>query len=595
MKTRLSKRLAGVLASALCAVMLLGTAASYAAETISSDTSQSGQTYSSTTASENALLVSGGTVTLSNITVTKSGDSSGGDSDNFYGTNSAVLAKGGAKLTISGSKITSTANGANGVFSYGGNGGSNGAAGDGTTVTISDSTITTSGNNAGGIMTTGGGVMNASNLTINTSGNSSAAIRTDRGGGTVSVNGGSYTSTGVGSPAIYSTAEISVTGAALKTTKSEAVVIEGKNSVTLENCTVEGNNSQKNGQSTTYENVKIYQSMSGDAASGTAVFTMNGGSMSCATGSMFHVTNTSAIINLNGAQLTNSSDGSLLAAGADAWGTSGKNGGNVTLNASNQTLNGAITVDSISTLNLKMSSGSIFTGSINSSGQSGSVYAEIPSGCTWKLDADSYVTSLSCDASSIDLNGHTLYVNGQAYTAGSASSGEEVSGGSDSAGGDAGGQQPPQQDGQQPPQQQDGQNPPSQDGQQPPQQNGQNSPSQDGQNPPENAGSTEQNDAPAVSNIAGTVIKKLTKAKKAFTVKWKKVKTVDGYQIQYSTSSDFSGGTKTVTVKKNSTTSKKIKKLKSKKTYYVRIRTYKTVNGTMQLSQWSAAKKIKTR
>ncbi len=146
------------------------------------------ENYASDTADENALLVSAAQeVQLVNPTVTKTGNSDGGDSCSFYGMNVAVLAKDGAEVTIQGGAITSEANGANGVFSYGGNGGQNGAAGDGTTVNISDTSILTTGDNAGGIMTTGGGVTNASNLTIQTFGRSSAAIRTDRGGGTVTV------------------------------------------------------------------------------------------------------------------------------------------------------------------------------------------------------------------------------------------------------------------------------------------------------------------------------------------------------------------------------------------------------------------------
>lgn len=150
---------------------------------------------------ENALLIdTAEAVTLNNPTVTKGGDSDGGDNCSFYGLNAAVLAKGGATVAITGGTVESDADGANGVFSYGGNGGRNGAAGDGTTVNISDTVITTTGNNAGGIMTTGGGITNAANLTVTTGGRSSAAIRTDRGGGTVSVTGGSYTTGGLGSP-----------------------------------------------------------------------------------------------------------------------------------------------------------------------------------------------------------------------------------------------------------------------------------------------------------------------------------------------------------------------------------------------------------
>ena len=122
-------------------------------------------------------------------------------------------------------------------------------------------------------MTTGGGTMNAYNLTINTKGTSSAAIRTDRGGGTVTVNKGTYTTTGKGSPAIYSTANITVKNAKLISKASEGIVVEGKNSVSIYNTTLTDTNNTLNGQSTTYKNIFLYQSMSGDASTGSSKFT----------------------------------------------------------------------------------------------------------------------------------------------------------------------------------------------------------------------------------------------------------------------------------------------------------------------------------
>ena len=99
-----------------------------------------------------------------------------------------------------------------------------------------------------------------------------------------------------------------------------------------------------------------------------------------------------------------------------------------------------------------------------------------------------------------------------------------------------------------------------------------------------------------VINPKGTTVSSLSAASKAFTVKWKKQATqTTGYQIQYATNSKFTSGVKTVTVSKNTTTSKKITKLKAKKTYYVRIRTYKTVSGKKYYSSWSGYKKIKTK
>ena len=398
----------------------------YAAATeIAEATETADESYTSATADESALIIdTDGAVTIAGPTVTKTGDSDGGDSCNFYGLNAAVLVMGGSTATITGGTISSDADGANGVFSYGGNGGRNGAEGDGTTVIISDTAITTIGDGSGGIMTTGGGVTIASNLTIETSGRSSAAIRTDRGGGTVTVDGGSYTTNGLGSPAIYSTADITVSNATLTSNLSEGVCIEGKNSITLNNCDMTASNTQCNGNATFLDTIMIYQSMSGDADSGTSSFTMNGGSLTSLNGHMFHVTNTNAIINLDGVALNNEDEANvLLSVCDDGW----RGAGNIaTLNASNQALNGAILVGDNASLTLNLT-GSTFEGSIsgaieNSRGETvstevGSVSVTLDENSTWTLTADTYITEFNGDPASINLNGYTLYVNGQALTA----------------------------------------------------------------------------------------------------------------------------------------------------------------------------------
>ncbi len=389
---------------------------------ISSADSQSGQTYASSTTDESALLVSTSeAVTIEDPTVTKSGSSDGGDSCNFYGLNAAVLVKGGSTTTITGGTITSDASGANGVFSYGGNGGSNGAAGDGTTVIISDTTITTSGSGSGGIMTTGGGITKAYNLTVTTSGQSSAAIRTDRGGGTVTVDGGTYTSNGLGSPAIYSTADITVGNATLVSNLSEGVCIEGKNSITLTDCNLTATNTKCNGNAKFLDTIMIYQSMSGDADSGTSSFTMTGGRLTSNKGHVFHVTNTNAVINLSKVEIVNNDGDVLLSVCDDGW----SGASNIaTLNASDQTLSGTILVGSDSTFTLNLKDNSTFTGTFsgsitNAAGSTvstsvGTVNVTIESGSTWVLTADTYVSSLTNNGT-LNRNGYTLYVNGTAY------------------------------------------------------------------------------------------------------------------------------------------------------------------------------------
>lgn len=392
---------------------------------ISSADTQSGQAYASTSADESALLIStSDDVSITDPTVTKSGDSDGGDNCNFYGLNAAVLVKDGTTTTITGGTITSDADGANGVFCYGGNGGQNGASGDGTTLYIYDTVITTTRNGSGGIMTTGGAVTYAYNLTVETSGQSSAAIRTDRGGGTVVVDGGSYTSNGLGSPAIYSTADITVSNATLTSNLSEGVCIEGLNSITLNNCDLTANNTKCNGNATFLDTIMIYQSMSGDAASGTSSFTMTGGSLTSKSGHVFHVTNTSAVITLEGVEIVNEdADSILLSVCADGW----SGGSNIaTLKAIAQKLVGAIKVGSDSSLTLELTDGSSFEGSIdgsivNAKGETvstevGTVSVTLDSTSTWTLTGDSYVTEFNGHAANVISNGYTLYVNGVALT-----------------------------------------------------------------------------------------------------------------------------------------------------------------------------------
>ncbi len=365
---------------------------------------------------EHAVMADGETASYQNTLVTKTGEADGDEAD-FYGENAAIFATNGATLDLSEMVIKTDGTHANAVFSYG----------EGTTVNISDSYIQTSGNCSGGLMTTGGGTMNANNLTITTSGNSSAAIRSDRGGGTVNVTGGSYTTSGTGSPVIYSTADITVNNALLTSTASQGVVVEGKNSVTLNNVTLNADNNTKNSdKSDYYQAVMIYQSMSGDAAEGLSSFTMNGGTLTNANGDVFFVNNTATEITLKNAQIVNNGDGVFLRAAAAGWGSEGSNGGQVTLNAENQVISGDMVVDKVSNLNMYLKDGSSFSGAINSSGQAGEVYVEIEDGSTWTLTGDSYITSLTCGTGAINLNGHKLYINGTEYSEGTASSGTAI-------------------------------------------------------------------------------------------------------------------------------------------------------------------------
>jgi len=371
------------------------------AYSLSDGESISGGTYDAENEDESAIGA-GGTVSasVSGAVINKiSGDATSADSSSFEGVNAAVRAYDNATVTLEDCTITAEADNATGVFAY-----------DGGTIIISDSTVNVTGGGAGGIQVAGGGTLYADNLTVTSA--SKAAIRSDRGGGTMVVNGGTYTSTGTGGcPAIYSTADIQVSDATCISENSRAVIIEGKNSVTLENCTLSGND-QSTKEGSIKANVLLYQSASGDAEDGTGVFTMNGGSMKSSSGAMFYCTNTSSVISLSNAELELSDTGEFMIVSAGRWGNDGSNGGNCTLNATDQKIEGTITVDDISSLELNLEK-SEYTGAINSSGQAGNVSVTLADDSTWELTGDSYISEFNGDTGNIVTNGFHVYVDGK--------------------------------------------------------------------------------------------------------------------------------------------------------------------------------------
>lgn len=383
-----------------------GTDNGTAANNADDDAVLSNMSFSSENDDENALRADGVTVSLADCTITKTGSSSNTENGDFYGMNAALLAENGAQVTVTGGEVTTSATNGNGIFSYG----------SGTVVNVSGTKIRTAERNSGGIQTTGGGKMNAEDLDVQTEGNSSAAIRSDRGGGTVNVKGGTYVTNGTGSPAIYSTADISVSDAVLTANNSEGIVVEGKNSVKLTDCTLLGKmQGTYNDNSENIQCIMIYQSMSGDADVGEAYFEANGGEITSLAGDMFYVTNTSCEIKLSGVKF-NMADGVFLRAVGNSssrgWGKSGENGGDVKMILTDQTVEGDIVVDEISSLDLDMS-GSVLTGAINADNSGGNISVFLDENSTWNLTSDSYISSFEGDISNINAGEFHLYVNGE--------------------------------------------------------------------------------------------------------------------------------------------------------------------------------------
>ena len=383
-----------------------------AVEEYKKDTEVEGETIASTGTDENAVhVLDGAKANLKKVTVTRSSeDSKGGDNASFYGVGAAILNTDGTAY-ISDSKITTDASGAAGVFAYG----------DGT-VYVTDTDITTKKDTSGGIHAAGGGTLYAWDLNVETNGQSSAAIRSDRGGGKMVVDGGSYTSNGTGSPAVYSTADIAVHNAELNATGSEAVCIEGLNSLHLYDTALSGNMSDDEQNDCTW-NVILYQSMSGDSEVGNSTFEMDGGSLTAKNGGMFYTTNTESTFILKNVDMTYADDSEffLRCTGNNnqrGWGKSGSNGADCLFTAIEQKMEGNVIWDSISQLDFYMTDSSTLKGAVVNdetyAGDGGDGYCNlyIEKGSTWTVTGDSTLSTLHCEGSIVDEDGKSVTVKG---------------------------------------------------------------------------------------------------------------------------------------------------------------------------------------
>lgn len=376
------------------------------------DTTVSGETLESTGTDENAALISSGaSVTLDNDTITRTSDSStGGDNSSFYGVGAAVLATDGTAYVKDGSVTTDAAGGA-GLFAYG----------DGT-VYASGTTVKTTQDTSGGVHVAGGGTLYGWNLDVETNGESSAAIRSDRGGGTMVIDGGNYVSNGVGSPAIYSTADIAVSNASLTANGSEAVCIEGLNSIHLYDCDLTGNMSDLDQNDNTWT-VILYQSMSGDSEVGNSTFQMDGGSLTSENGGVFYTTNTESTITLSNVDINYNDDNEFFLqctgnTNQRGWGQSGANGADCHFTGISQDMQGNVIWDSISDLDFYLTEGSSLTGAVvddeTYAGEGGDGYCNVyvSSDSIWTVTGDSTVSSLENEGTIVDSEGKTVTIQG---------------------------------------------------------------------------------------------------------------------------------------------------------------------------------------
>ena len=345
----------------------------------------------STTEDQSVVYINDTDITIVNSNlIKKSGDSSNIENSEFYGVNAAVLVQGG-QVKIEGGSIMTQAKGANSLCVT-----NNGKA------TISGTTIiSTAESSARGLHATYGGEITASNVVIASTGGSCANLATDRGEGIVTCSECSLSTSGAGSPLIYSTGQITVSKTIGKSTKAQMVVVEGKNTATVEEdskleCYGIGNRNNVDNCG-----IFLYQSMSGDAEDGISTYKCKDSSMTISSESsvyssapMFFITNTKANINLENCTLSYGSNIFLNSAGTSEWGNSGSNGGEVTVTLTNQEVKGDITVDGISTLELKLINSKL-TGTINKDKTASALAINLDASSSITLTGDSYYTSLT--------------------------------------------------------------------------------------------------------------------------------------------------------------------------------------------------------
>lgn len=364
---------------------------------VTEDKSIAHELITNTTADQNAFIGKNkAVVNIENSVFDKTGNTTSDDNSNFRGQNAVVLGIDGSQINIKGSNITSSANGSNAIF----------ATGEGSIINVENTNIHTKSDSSRGLDATYKGAVNGKNLTITTEGAHSATLATDRGEGTITAEAAKLTTSGAGSPVIYSTGNITANNVNGVANNSEIGVVEGKNSITLTNSNVTGY--KDNG-------FMLYQSFSGDAKSGVARLKAENNTLTThATGAFIYVNNTTAEVDLSNNAISMPNTTTLVKAAADSrWGKAGENGGHLTLRATNQALSGNILADSISTIALDMTNGSSLVGAINTDNTAKEATVKLSKDSQWTLTGDSYVKSLTNEdttGSNIHLNGYKLVV-----------------------------------------------------------------------------------------------------------------------------------------------------------------------------------------
>lgn len=334
-------------------------------------------------------------IDIINDKIIKTGDSDDLSESDRTGKNAAILVNTKNSIKVADSEINTEGNGASGIAIT-----ERGASAD-----VGNTTITTTKERSKGILASNAAKINVKNTIVNTEGDKSSAVATDFGGGTINVSNSELNTHGAHSAGIYSTGNIEVSDTNINTDYSTAAVIDGNGRIVLNN-----SNLTSGGKRAVY----IYYTGTNPRDNVIGRFKMENGSLTSNNGPAFYVTNTKAIIELENVDITTNT-GIILKAISDSSDLGMENevnsskGGDATLIATGQVLNGGIEADNQSTLDISLQFGSYFKGYINKDNTAKYTKLTVKSGCIMELTDNCYIDELELeDGAEIIYNGYEI-------------------------------------------------------------------------------------------------------------------------------------------------------------------------------------------
>jgi hypothetical protein len=363
-------------------------------ETVSGETKTLYDGYAAAQADQNALLLrNGANVTVSHSNLSKLGNSTSLKGSRLNGQNAVVDAV-NSTASLEGCVLHAQANGAAAIF----------AAGSQANVTVHNSNIRTDGEWCPGLASAQEGKITANNVNVGTAGTHSAAVSAAGGKAAVTVTQSTLSTSGTDSPVVYSGGDVSVSEVRGGAGNSNIVVVEGRNVARLEYADFTGGGS---------EGVLLYRQLhTAPAADSYSRFSAKHSTLRhIGYGPMFYVTNTRARVYLEMTGLQYEGDVLAKVAGGE-WGKQGENGASAEFIANQQPLSGTITVDNLSSAEVKLENESHWNGTINADKKAQRTAVSLDAKSTWSLTGDAYVTAFT-DAdttlSNIKGNGHNIY------------------------------------------------------------------------------------------------------------------------------------------------------------------------------------------